>query len=231
MLFILCKVLFRYEINSVMKKYFLFLIFLPLLSYSQKFSVSFLQPSPIAYIGIDNPITCTVEGLDCKNIIITTDNGIITKSSGNSYLYRPERQADTKFDIYKLVRKKKRKIGEYSFRIRNFSDPIAYVGGYNNNQSIQKNLLKVQQGVSATCIPGFAIDIRYQVLKFNISIFRNNAPIFNTYCIGNSFSPETISVLQLTQKGDIVLFHSIYVQTEENGEEKLVSPVQLVVIE
>jgi hypothetical protein len=214
-----------------MKKLSFFFLFLPLLSFSQKFSVSFLRPSPTAYIGIDNPITCTVEGIDCKNIIIITNNGTITKLSCNSYLYRPERQADTKLDIYKLARNKKKKVGEYYLRVRNFPDPIAYVGGYPNNHIIKKAILKAQGGVAAICPPGFGFDLKYTVLRFNVSVFRDDKTVSNTHCNGNAFTKEVYEQFSVLKEGDMVLFHFIYVQTEENGDAKLVTPVQLVITE
>jgi hypothetical protein len=214
-----------------MKRLVLILLFLPLLSFSQKFSVSFFRPSSIAYIGIDNPITCTVERINCKNIIIKTDNGSITKSSCNSYLYHPERQADTKLDIYKLVGNKKKKIGEYFLRVRNFPDPVVYVGGHPNNQKIKKAILKAQEGVVATNPPGFGFELKYTVLRFNVSVFRHDKTVSNTHCNGNAFTKEVYEQFSVLKEGDMVLFHFIYVQTEENGDAKLVTPVQLVITE
>jgi hypothetical protein len=70
-------------------------------SFGQKFSVA-AEKENILYIGMDNPISITVDNLSSKSIIVKTDNGEITGNDGQ-YVCHPKYVGRTNIMIYKKV--------------------------------------------------------------------------------------------------------------------------------
>ena len=195
--------------------------------YSQNFTFSVLRQLQIAYLGIENPLSCTVEGFTCKSIILTTDNGFIEKSSDCNYVYRPKKIGDTKIIISKKVNSKLKKIGNFLLPVRTIPDPIANVGGLNGGL-ITKGALNAQGGIGAHP-PGFlGFELNYEVKSFAVTAIRNKELLFYHSNNNNLFNDEIHKLLDSLQKNDVVAFSSILVLMGDN-KEVLVKPLEFVI--
>jgi hypothetical protein len=196
-------------------------------SFSQKFTFSLLRQN-IAYIGFDNPISCTVEGYPCKSVILSTENGTIEKIEPCIYNFRPSKVQDTKFSIYIIIEKnKKKKIGELFIRARNIPDPIAYVGGKDSGK-ISLGSFKAQGGISAGSGRGFGIDVKYTVKSFKVTAYRNKELLFFYAGDSNLFTEEIRNLFNTLQAADVILFFSIKVKMPDNNE-VFVKPFELII--
>jgi hypothetical protein len=204
----------------------LFALFIHLATYSQKTSISVMWPtSTVVYVGADNNLMCIVEGVSCKSVTLSTDNGAITKESCNYYTFKPDHVADSKIIVSKKIGKESRKIGEFYLPVRNLPDPIATVAGLYGG-SITKGSLSVQQGVGASTPPHFSINIKYSVKSYSVTIIKNKQLIFFKSYEGNLFNEEIYNAFKNLQKDDVVLFSSIIVQLPD-GQQTLAKPFEL----
>ncbi len=178
--------------------------------YSQSFTAAVLRPGQTAYIGIENTVSCTVEGLKCKSVVLTTNNGSIEKIDCGLYVFKPEYLSDGPIIINKKVKNKLVKIGEFFLRVRNILAPIAYVGG-GNQDTITKAALAVQAGLGAYAHPSLGFELKYTVTSFAITIIRNKEVLHFKSTEGNLFAQETKEVFRLLEKNDKVVFSSIVV--------------------
>lgn len=185
-------------------------IFLRCDIYSQHFSVSVLKSNSIAYVGIDNPISCTVEGVSCKNVYLEPVNGSITKTSCGNFIYRPSKEDDTKLIIFKKINEKKIKVGDYYIRTRYLPPPVPSIGGLKGGE-ISKSFFKAQAGVGAGIDIPIGIDIHYPVTKFQMTIIRTDSIIFSSVAKGNTFSDKMKNFFEALQNDDEILIHSVEV--------------------
>jgi len=207
--------------------FFHFLFFtISISSFSQKVAISVNWPaSTFAYVGADNDLTCTVEGIPCKSVLLSTSNGTITKQSCNYYNYKPNYPSDSKIIVSKKRGKKIQKIGEFYLRVRNLPEPVAIVGGLYGG-SISKGALRAQTGLGSSPPQYVTIDVKYSVRSYNVSIVRNKELVFFKNCEGNTFTNEIYTAFKDLQKDDVVLFSSIMVLLPDESQ-TLAKPIEL----
>lgn len=194
----------------------LFLFGFTTLLFSQSFTVANLRPGQIAYIGIDNPLSCTVEGVKCKDIVLTTDNGVIEKVACNTYSFRPAFQSDGSIVINKKVNNKLVKVGDFHLRVRNIPEPVAMVGGKHGG-SIGATELRAQQGIGAYSYPPLSICINYTLQNFAVLVMRKEQQLFYSYHRGNLFTDDLQDKFKTLQKGDAVVFSSLSIMKQDSS--------------
>lgn len=186
-------------------------------SYSQRFSLSLFKRPQVAYLGIDNPLTCTVEGISCNAVGLSTSNGTIEKSGGCMYNFRPAFISDSKIIISKKVKDSLIKVGELHIMVRELPDPIASVGGFSGG-NIKKEALNVQGGIGAYA-PGYlGFELRYSVKNFVITAIRNKEILFFKVAEGNAFTSDIHKLFDILQKDDIITFTLIKVLKADGKE-------------
>jgi hypothetical protein len=195
--------------------------------YSQSFTAAVLRPGQTAYIGIDNTVSCTVEGLKCKSVVLTTNNGSIEKIDCGLYIFRPEYLSDGPIIINKKIKNKLVKIGEFFLRVRNIPAPIAFVGG-GNQDTIAKAALALQAGLGAYAHPSLGFELKYTVTSFAIIIIRNKEVLYFKSTESNLFAEETKEVFRLLEKNDKVVFSSIVVAMPDQ-KTTLIKPFELTI--
>lgn len=157
---------------------FIFFLLTQQEAYSQHVTGSIdWPPSDFTYVGAENRLSCTVEGIACKSVILTTDNGSLTKDRCNYYTFKPDHLADSKIIVSKKVGKKSRKIGEFFVRVRSIPDPVAIVGGLYGG-SILKGALRAQTGIGASLPSYLSINVKYPVRSYSITAIRNKELLF-----------------------------------------------------
>ena len=212
-----------------MKK-FLILAILFLLNkniYAQKLTFSLLRQPQTAYLGMENTMSCMVEGVSCESIILSTNNGSIKKFSACYYVYKPSTTGDVKIRVSKNANNKFKKIGEFSILVRNIPDPVAWVGGLSGGY-IRKDALNAQEGIGS-CLPTFlGIYVNYEVKSFVITAIRKNEQLFFKSYNNNMFSPEIHELFKTLQKDDTVLFSSISILMSDQ-KTVLAKPLEFII--
>lgn len=194
---------------------------------SQKFTISIEKPTPIAYIGLDNPLSCTVEKEPCDSVFLTVDNGSITKVGCNYYMYRPTKVADSKITVVVKRNNQTNVIGSMGVRAREIPDPTPVIGGLSGGL-INKKYLLAQMGVASYITPSLGIEIKSMVTQFQITIIRSDSALFTVENTGAIFSKKIKQGFEMLKKDDKVLVTSIYIK-KADGRIVLVKPFELVI--
>jgi GldM C-terminal domain len=195
--------------------------------YSQQFTVSILKPQPIAYIGLDNPVSCTVEKQPCDSVILSTDNGTITKIGCNSYWYRPIKVADSKIIVLIKGENDTIKVGEYYIRVRQIPDPSVAIGGISGGE-ITKGNIKAQGGISSYLHPSMGIDIKYMVTEFQLNILQKGIVVFSEKNNGPAFSKTIKDAFNKLENHDVILVSQINVK-KPDGRIVIVNPMEFII--
>jgi hypothetical protein len=196
--------------------------------FSQQFSLSTNIYGQFAYLEMDNQISCTVEGIPNKSIVLTTDNGTISKISkkSNNYIYRPSRISDSKITISRRNNGKLKKIADYYVMVRDLPSPVIHVGGVKERE-IEKNNFLAQQGVGCSyVIPGFCLPCTID--SFSVTVLDDTIMVFHKANKGNIFSGEIRALLKSVEKGDTVIFSGIIYLTPDKRR-KNANPIEYVI--
>lgn len=180
------------------------------LSFGQVFSVA-SDKLNIIYIGVDNPLTLTVENTDCKDLIVKASKGTI-KGDSCKFTFRFDDASQvgskTQISISKRKGNKLIEIGKAEFRLKNIQNPRALVGGSYGGQ-MHSNLLKIQTFIKLN-YDGFDFGVSRHVDSFVLSIIRGDSCLYtNIENIGSNFSTEVRDALASIKKGDTVIFKII----------------------
>lgn len=179
----------------------LLFLFFSIHAIGQQFIVS-ADKMNVLYIGILNPITPMVENVGCKDLVVETNNGTLTKANEPCQYYAvPDRPGITNVSIYRKMNGQKQLIGTREFRTKKIPDPMASIGGKPSG-TMSWRILKVQMGV-VLYMPNFDFDARFLVNSFKITVVRNQNVIFEKDCTGARFDDETLRVLQTIKAGDL----------------------------
>ena len=166
------------------------------------------------YIGVDNPLTLTVENEDCKDLVIKASLGTI-KGDSCRFIFRfddaSQRGAITYISISKKKGNKLIEIGKREFRLKSIPSPYASVGNYVSGK-IKGSILKAQSIIKLG-YEGFDFGANINVESFVLSIIRGDTCYFtNIQNIGNRFEPEVLDAIASVKKGDTVIFKRITIE-------------------
>ena len=179
----------------------------------QKFSVS-PDKMNILYLGVDNPLSITVENCSSNLIIVKTDNGKITGSNGK-YLFRGSKPGKAEIIVYKKVNGKAKEVGRNYFRVKALPRPVFKIGS--GRDSMPKVEIANQQYVRAE-LENFDIDANYDIESFTVCIIANDTCKFSIKTnSGNKISEEILNEFELLKPNDVVVFKNILIKTP--GEE------------
>lgn len=201
--------------------------FLIVLSSSgQNFTVS-ADKMNVLYIGVDNPISVTVENYSCEFIAVTTNNG---KISGNNcrYIFSGGTVGVANIAVYKKVKGKMQVIGIWPFRVKHLPLPVFKIAS--GRPSMLKVEIANQQYVRAE-LENFDIDIRYTIDSFKVCIISNDTCKFNVKTnYGNKISEEIRDDFKALKQNDTVVFKDIFIK-QPDGTKETLAPIIITIRE
>jgi hypothetical protein len=195
-----------------MKKIVLILLILcnTILTFGQMISVA-SDKLDFIYIGVDNPLTITVENTDCKDLIVKSTIGkIIGDTCKFIYRFNDATQSGKRIEIliFKNNKGKLTEIGKKQFRLKKIPNPTASVGGYSGGQ-INLILLKAQSFIKLG-YEGFDFQSNIHVESFVLSIIRGDTCLYeNIENIGSTFNHQVLNAIASLKKGDTIIFKKI----------------------
>lgn len=194
-------------------------------SFSQQIFVS----SSKIYLETVNPIKICVEGLNCNDIYVKSDNAKI-EGSNCQYLIFPKTQSLTTIYIYKINGKDTIELGKREFYAEPLPNPIAYAGGKHSG-FISKDELS-SWGLIKASIEFADGTIWAKVLKYTIKIKRNDNVIFTKNIIGISVPIEIQEKIKTCLKYDEVIFENIeteIIYQKNYPIKRTVNPINLII--
>lgn len=176
------------------------------------------------YFNWANTIDLFVEGLSCKQVSATTDNGTIISLGKNcQFTFKPTKTGKAKII---LSDKKTKKVFDTVFlRVEEIPEATAIVADAHGGE-IKASILKAQLGIA---IKGDIFrSYLHRVDNYQMSIFRNDSVIFTGKCDGPGFDHKIRASLKTIMPGDHVLFHNIW--TKYLGTElHMLQPMEFII--
>ena len=194
-----------------MKKFSIILClqFFCFLSFSQSIFVS-ANNFNLLYVGVDNPLTISVDNYTSDQIIVSADKGEITGGIGEMYIYRGYDSGLV--SIIAINKNTQKEIGRSYFRLKKIPNPVAKVSSIDGG-IINTVALRSQSYIRAELDGFFPFDLRFTIKNFKVDIIKKGKKerkIFENFT--NKFSDGLEKELKLLKEGDIVIFKEIAVE-------------------
>jgi len=182
-----------------------FLLAIPPVAFSQQFTASVISNAQRAFAGMDNVISCTVQGYPCQSIKLISDGRTI-KREGCNYIFHPNKPADSEIKIFYVQRNKRKSVGHFFISVREMRTEAAVDGVMGGE--ISKSALAAQMGIACSVVEtGF--ELKCVIDSFTVTILRKDSVLYHKQFRGNLFSEETRAFFRSLESSDIVLFSQI----------------------
>jgi hypothetical protein len=199
--------------NNIMKIIFLFLL-LPFTMFLKEKNQSGAPCVTITatkmnmlYIGLDNPVTVTVDGYTDNQITVKIDGGGTIKPVGESqYVINPD-GSKREISIITTIKTNDRgeqKAAEKIYRVRKVPHPEVLIGTRNGGTAALKDLENIHQ-INAGLGEGFAIEgLRYTVNSYTMIITHQESGNYIEDVNGNRISARTTDEFKNIKPGDYI---------------------------
>ena len=179
------------------------------LSFSQSVLVS-ANKFNLLYVGVDNPLTISVDNYLPEQIIVRADKGEITGGIGEMYIYRGYESGLV--SIIVINKNTQKEIGRSYFRLEKIPNPVAKVSSIDGG-IINTIALRSQSYIRTELEGFFPFDLRFVIKSFKVEIIKKGkkeTKLFQNFT--NKFSNTLEKELKLLKEGDIVIFKEIAVE-------------------
>jgi len=183
----------------------------------------------VFYAGIDNPISVSVPGVPAQNINVNITNGSLSKK-GNGWIVRPTKVGQNCIIAVsaKMEGGKIQAIGSKPFRVKALPPPVGYIAyeqngnpaKYKGGKPFSKGLLIGAQGVKAE-LNDADLDVRYNVLGFNITYFDSMGNGMIESATGSNFTEKQRNVMRKMNKGKTFYISNIRAKGPDGIEQQL----------
>ncbi len=165
----------------------------------------------VLYVGIDNPVTIAVAGINSNDIEVSVIGleGVSISGEKASYIVRASQQTGYNQFCSVLVKDKKsgQIYGSFPLRVKRIPDPQARLSGRTDG-SISAGEMKVQNGIMAV-LENFDFEAKCQISSYElIYITKGQEPLI-TVNSGAAFSPQTKKLIEAAQSGDVYIFKDV----------------------
>ncbi len=167
----------------------------------------------VFYIGVDNPISTSVSGVDPSSVTPTITNGTLTKASGGgNYIARVEKPGEAVVTLsVKSANGTMKNAGSFKFRVKRVPDPVALVNGVDEYTTIvDKNILANSGGLRAF-MKDFDFKLDLRVSSFTMSTVQGG-DFKESKSTSNRFTNEMTTLMKNARKGQKFFFEDIKCQ-------------------
>ena len=168
-----------------------------------------LDKEHVAYAGVDNPLTIEAEKVNCKDLIVTTDNGKLRwDSTSDHYTYVPSTPGKAIITVSMRSSQGIKELRQITCTIKALPKPEMTVAGRTKGD-ISRSLLCVQMGPSAT---RQSIDFspRAYIYRCKVTVTVDSMIIYEKDLYAPSknddvrFDDETIKVFRAIKANEVV---------------------------
>jgi hypothetical protein len=181
----------------------------------------------VFYIGVDNPISVSVNGISRDRIIVETDNGTIT-ATGAPGMYNVRVDSLNKTNITVSYKDGGSTIfaGLYSYRNKRVPDPRTYINSFRTEGVVLKENISTIVGVF-TRMENFDFDVSFKPQSFSMSVIEDGE--WKEYkAIGPELTPEMKAALKKCEEEDKIIFHNV--MTKGPGDDVRLSNVVIMTV-
>jgi GldM C-terminal domain len=163
-------------------------------------SVVALDKMNVLYMGVTNPVSIAVEGVEDSKLKVTIDNGSIVKNTYGNYNVFTARTGLAIVSIEWQGGKAEKK-----FKVKPLPDPIAMVGNYDQDH------FKAETDINLALIVGYKnldFDCKSSVVGFKLTRISINGEIKEVVVQG-SFNRDCLELIQNKKIGDTFIYSDI----------------------
>ncbi len=162
----------------------------------------------VLYVGIDNPVTIAVAGINSNDIDVSVIglDGVSISGENARYIVRASQQ--TGYNQFCSVPVKDKKSGQiygsFPLRVKRIPDPQARLSGRTDG-NISAGEMKVQNGIMAV-LENFDFEAKCQISSYELMYIANVGDPVVSINAGAAFSPQTKKLIEAAQSGDVYIF-------------------------
>ena len=131
-----------------------------------------LDKQNVVYIGIENPMTITAEGYKCKDLVVTTDNGIVTAADQAGHFHiEPLHTGVANITIGVRTPQGIKVLDKQIMRIKCIPGPSFFLLGKKNG-FLSASLAHASIAPQAV-LPNFDYDMKFVITGFRLTVTRN----------------------------------------------------------
>ena len=165
----------------------------------------------VLYVGIDNPVTIAVAGINSNDIEVSVSGleGISISGENSSYIVRASQQTGNNQFCSVMVKDKKsgQIYGSFPLRVKRIPDPQARLSGRTDG-NISAGEMKVQNGIMAV-LENFDLEAKCQIISCELIYIAIAADPVVSINTGAIFSPQTKKLIEAAQSGDVYIFKDV----------------------
>jgi gliding motility-associated protein GldM len=163
----------------------------------------------VLYIGIDNPLSIAVPGIESSKLKVTIKNGII-KGSNGKYVVKVTQGTEAVIEVAAEIKPgETKKMGSYTFRIKRIPDPTASLGKFTQAEYIfSKGELLLNPGL--TVMLNLPFDIDFEITSFSLT-FEESGKFVTLNTPGNKFSKEMLDKINEFKDDSRIMIEKINV--------------------
>lgn len=160
----------------------------------------------VFYLGIQNPVSISVAGVNDKDLSVSISNASYSKV-GNDYIVTPKELKECVVTVTANINGTTKTMPSQKFRVKRVPPPTASVHGI-SGKTAARNELAASQGVVARMPQDFDFDLKYTVKSFTVA-----ATVDGYYKeesgSGQAFNDRQRKLLGSVRQGDGVMFTNI----------------------
>jgi len=163
------------------------------------------------YIGVDNPISVAVPGVNPDGINATISSGSLRKKGRGSYIAKVTRPGNATISVSaKLSNGDVKTVGRMEYRVRRLPKPEAKWGTQEGGRPIPKAALLSQRMITAGMGPEFAFEgLRYRVTGYQFIYAPRRGEAMMVPGRSAAISGGMKNVIQRAKRGDRVIVEKI----------------------
>jgi len=172
----------------------------------------------VFYIGVDNPIDCSVAGVSTSAMTVSGSGVTVTKAAGGgSYIARPTGGPGTECTVTvsaKLPDGKTISVPK-KFRVKKVPNPVAKILGKYTGGKVPTGELKVAPGINSI-LENFDFELTMPIISFEVSGTINGNYVGPYTCSGPAFSGDAKNaIFSKLKTGSRVFIDNIKVRAPE----------------
>jgi GldM C-terminal domain len=176
------------------------LILLFSLKFYAQHAVVALEKMNVLYMGVNNPVSVAMEGIDDSKLKVSIDNGRITKNADGGFTVNTTRTGLAIVTIEWQGGKAEKK-----FRVKPLPDPVAVVGSYGQGHLKADNDINLALMV---IFENFDFDCRANVAGFKLTRISKNGESKQVNVVG-AFNQDCADLIKNKKIGDTFIYSDI----------------------
>ncbi|MCB2197018.1 MAG: gliding motility protein GldM [Bacteroidetes bacterium] len=153
----------------------------------------------VFYVGVDNPVSISIAGVDGDKISPSITNGRIKPVSAGKYIVNPKRPGNSLVTVFAEIDGVQKNMGTAPFRVKGLPDPVVQVAGKKGGK-IERNVLAAQTGVFAV-MEDFDFDLEFKIIEFTVSTTDRGGYYISESTKGNIFTPSQKGLIKNLRRG------------------------------